>query len=160
ARSSRERSQHPLLYLINTRCWLWDLSQAAGHTVTLDKVPDSQFEFWRGLGFTHVWLMGVWRTGPFGRKYSQALPELRKDPCYSGEEIGGSPYAIAGYEVPAEMGGNAALKAFRRKLADFGLKLILDFVPNHMAHDHPWVTERSSLFVQSRSERRGTFEVQ
>jgi hypothetical protein len=51
----------PLVYEINTRCWLWSLSQRAGKDLTLAEVPEEQFQFWRDLGFTHIWLMGVWR---------------------------------------------------------------------------------------------------
>jgi glycosidase len=28
-----------------------------------------------------------------------------------------------------------------------GLKLLLDFVPNHMARDHPWIDEHPDYFV-------------
>ena len=29
-----------------------------------------------------------------------------------------------------------------------GARLILDYVPNHVAPDHPWVTSRPELFVR------------
>jgi glycosidase len=35
----------------------------------------------------------------------------------------------------------------RRELAKRGLRLMLDFVPNHMAPDHPWVAEHPEFFV-------------
>src|SRR5436853_174339 len=37
--------------------------------------------------------------------------------------------------------------AFRKQLREHGLKLILDFVPNHLALDHPWLDEDPELFV-------------
>jgi len=137
---------------------LWSLSQSAGRALTLADVPESEFEIWRDLGFTHIWLMGVWRTGPRGRAHSLQLSELRQTtpPC-ADEEIGGSPYAIADYEASASLGGNAALISFRRRLKSYGLKLILDFVPNHLGHDHRWLSERPELFVQSRLKRPDTF---
>src|SRR5260221_1270122 len=37
-------------------------------------------------------------------------------------------------------------------LAQRGLRLILDFVPNHVAPDHPWVFEHPEYFVQGTRE--------
>jgi hypothetical protein len=152
----------PILYEINTRCWLRELSEKAAARVTLGNVPDSEFARWRELGFTHIWLMGVWTTGPRGlveavnetglhQSYSEALPDWRK------QDVGGSPYAIADYKVSRQLGGEAGLKKFRAKLHAHGLKLILDFVANHLGLDHPWVSEQPDLFVQSPIEVPGTF---
>uniref|UniRef100_UPI003898F2BE alpha-amylase family glycosyl hydrolase n=1 Tax=Paraburkholderia gardini TaxID=2823469 RepID=UPI003898F2BE len=35
----------------------------------------------------------------------------------------------------------------RQRLQRRGLKLMLDFVPNHMAPDHPWIDEHPDYFV-------------
>ena len=50
----------------------------------------------------------------------------------------GSPYCVRDYVVDARFGGRDALAAARAALAELGLKLILDYVPNHVAPDHPW----------------------
>ncbi len=71
-----------------------------------------------------------------------------------------SPYAIGAYEVPAALGGAAGLKTFREKLNAVGLKLVLDFVPNHVGLDFSWVAERPELFVQSPVKVPGAFEQQ
>src|SRR2546430_17253202 len=65
---------HPLVYEINTRCWLRELSTPSGQPATLGSVPDAEFERWRDLGFTHIWLMGVWPTGRRGRATALADP--------------------------------------------------------------------------------------
>ncbi|HEY5915718.1 MAG TPA: alpha-amylase family glycosyl hydrolase, partial [Verrucomicrobiae bacterium] len=144
---------HPLLYEVNTRCWLRELSEECGRPVRLDNVPGSEIRAWQELGFTHIWLMGVWPTGPLARakamadqqrrQYSEALPDWKT------EDVLGSPYAIADYRVAAGLGGEAGLAHFRKNLHEHGLKLILDFVPNHLGLDHLWVRERPGLFVQS-----------
>src|SRR6478609_4719104 len=41
----------------------------------------------------------------------------------------------------------AGLAAARAELAARGMRLILDFVPNHVAPDHPWTSLRPELFV-------------
>ncbi|HWH69927.1 MAG TPA: alpha-amylase family glycosyl hydrolase, partial [Candidatus Sulfotelmatobacter sp.] len=156
---------YPLLYEINTRCWLWDLSERLGQPMTLATVPAAELARWRRLGFTHVWLMGVWSSGPRSREkalsepnqrrvYSEALPDWRA------EDVGGSPYAIADYRVPPELGGEEGLQTFRQQLHEQGFKLLLDFVPNHLGLDHPWVQQRPELFVQSGGKAPETFLVQ
>jgi hypothetical protein len=152
----------PLLYEINTRCWLRTLSERNGTTVALANVPDSEIAGWRKLGFTHVWLMGVWTTGPRSRAEALKSPELRRSydevlPGWTEADVAGSPYAIGDYQVPSALGGEAGLKEFREKLRQQGLKLVLDFVPNHLGLDHPWVRERPELFVQSTAATPGTF---
>ena len=154
--------EHPFLYEINTRCWLRGLSDAAGRAITLADVPDREFVFWKNSGFTHLWLMGVWTTGPICRAMAIAEPNLRRAydeiiPGWRDADIGGSPYAIGDYTVPAAIGGEAGLKKFRERLHAHGLKLILDFVPNHLGLDHRWLRERPNLFVQSVVEMPGTF---
>ncbi len=151
----------PLLYEINTRCWLAELSRKNNRPITLDNIPESEFVEWQRLGFTHIWLMGVWTTGPLARavalkahsrnEYSEVLPDLRED------DVGCSPYAVADYAISPIIGGELALKEFRRKLRGYRLKLILDFVPNHLGLDHVWTKERPELFVQSQGESAETF---
>lgn len=151
----------PLLYQINTRCWLRELAARAGRRVHLGQVPAVEFERWREQGFTHIWLLGVWTIGPRARRQALESADLRRDydralPGWTEDDVGGSPYAIADYRVPRELGGDAALQKFRRQLHEHGLKLILDFVPNHLGLDHPWVTNQPELFVQSDTADAGS----
>jgi len=53
----------------------------------------------------------------------QILPGWKKD------SVPGSPYSIADYRVPKNVGGETGLKKFREQLHMRGMKLILDFVP-------------------------------
>ncbi|MCW5552637.1 MAG: alpha-amylase [Verrucomicrobiae bacterium] len=152
---------HPLLYEINTRCWLRALSHRHGGAVTLATVPDEEFAQWKKCGFTHIWLMGVWTTGPRAREMAMNEPNLRRAydellPDWRDEDVAGSPYSIAAYEVPRTLGGEAGLKDFRNRLHQAGLKLILDFVPNHLGIDHRWLHKQPELFVQSAAPVEGT----
>jgi hypothetical protein len=153
---------HPLLLEINTRSWLRALAGTAVASATLADVPEAVFQDWQRSGFTHIWLMGVWSSGPRARAaaladahqraaFSQALPGWRE------EDVAGSPYAIADYRVPEALGGESGLNGFRRRLQARGMKLVLDFVPNHLGLDHPWLSEQPDWFVQSPKKRPGTF---
>lgn len=153
---------HPILYEINTRCWLRDLTAAHERKITLANVPDAEVARWRELGFTHIWLMGVWTTGPKARALVLSEPNLLRAydallPDWRDADVGGSPYAIAEYKVPRALGGETGLARFLEKLHAHGLKLVLDFVPNHVGVDHPWLHEQPELFVQSPAQREGTF---
>ena len=147
----------PLLYQINTRVWLTELSRALGKRANLDDIADAELDRIAELGFDWVWLLSVWQTGPlaqaisranpqWGREFAATLPDLKDD------DIAGSGFAIQGYTVHRDLGGDAALARLRQRLQQRGLKLMLDFVPNHMAPDHPWVDEHPEYFVRGSEE--------
>ncbi len=154
---------HPLLYEINTRVWLWELSAKQRAKITLANVPDSEFEEWRRLGVTHLWLMGIWKVGPRSRAFSLRLADLRQTyapliPDLSDHDFVGSAYAIAGYQVSEALWGETGLSRFREKLAGHGLRLVLDFIPNHTGLDHPWLATKPEMFVRSPAKVTGTFQ--
>jgi hypothetical protein len=152
----------PILYEINTRCWLRELSDSAGKKITLANIPESELARWQKLGFTHIWLMGVWTTGPRSRAEALKAPDLLAAyrsllPDWQETDVAGSPYAIGDYRVPPALGGDAGLADFRKRLNKKGFKLVLDFVPNHLGLDHAWLKDDPDLFVQSPHEVPGTF---
>ena len=53
------------------------------------------------------------------------------------------------------LGGDAALARLRERLRKRGLKLMLDFVPNHMGLDHPWVEDHPDYFIHGHRARPG-----
>jgi hypothetical protein len=143
---------HPSLYQINTRVWLTRLSQTLGRPATLDDIPDAELDRLAAMGFDWIWLLSVWRTGPAAQRISRANPEWRHEfqetlPDLREDDIAGSGFAITGYTVHPGLGGDVALARMRQRLRDRGLRLMLDFVPNHMAPDHPWVEEHPEYFV-------------
>jgi glycosidase len=147
-----KQPKYPSLYQINTRVWLTDLSRELGKPATLDDIPDSELNRITDMGFDWLWFLSVWCTGELGRKVSRENPDFRREfeetlPDLHEEDIAGSGFAITGYNVHPDLGGNAALKRLRTRLQKRGLKLMLDFVPNHMGPDHPWVEDHPDYFV-------------
>jgi glycosidase len=144
---------YPSLYQINTRVWLTELSENLGRRATLDDIPDAELDRLAALGFDWVWFLSVWQTGPAAQQVSRSNPEWRKEfqetlPDLKDEDIGGSGFAITGYTVHQNLGGDKALGRLRERLKQRGLRLMLDFVPNHMGLGHPWVEEHPEYFVK------------
>ncbi len=145
--------RYPSLYQINTRVWLTELSQKMGRRATLDDIPDAELDRLATIGFDWVWFLSVWQTGPEAQKVSRSNPEWRKEfretlPDLREEDIPGSGFAITGYTVHVDLGGDMALARLRERLKKRGLKLMLDFVPNHMGLGHPWVEDHPEYFIQ------------
>ena len=147
------RPLSPSLYQINTRVWLTELSHAVGRPATLDDIPDAELDRLATMGFDWIWFLSVWQTGPAGQRVSRANPEWRREfqetlPDLREEDIAGSGFAITGYSVHDQLGGDAALARLRERLRTRGLRLLLDFVPNHTGLDHPWVEEHPEYYIQ------------
>ena len=149
--------RYPALYEINTWVWLSELSLKSGTAIDLGSVPGAEWDAIARYGFDAVWLMGVWERSPAGIAIANQNVNLLADfrralPDFTPEDNVGSPYCIRRYVVDAHLGGEKGLAVARRELAERGMKLLLDFVPNHVAPDHRWVLEHSDYFIQGTSE--------
>lgn len=143
---------YPSLFQINTRVWLTELSRQLGRTATLDDIPDAELDRIAKMGFDWVWFLSVWQTGLAGQQVSRKNHEWRKEfeetlPDPREEDIAGSGFAITGYTLSPQLGGDAALTRLRERLRKRGLRLMLDFVPNHTGLDHPWVEDHPEYYV-------------
>jgi Alpha amylase, catalytic domain len=143
---------YPLLYEVYTRAALAARARALGRPATLDDIPDSDLDDWAARKFDFIWMLGVWQTGAAGRAVSRAQPSLRHEyertlSDLTEDDICGSCFAVQGYSVHTDFGGPEALARFRERLKRHGLRLMLDFVPNHSAPDHPWVFDHPEFYV-------------
>ena len=143
---------NPLLYQVNTRVILHERGLELGRPATLDDLTDAFLDRVAARGFDWVWLLGVWQTGEAARAVSRANPEWLAEyeealPDFTPEDVTGSPFAIVDYSVHRDFGGDDALARLRTRLAVRGLRLLLDFVPNHMALDHPWLADAPHRFI-------------
>jgi hypothetical protein len=141
-----------ILYQIHTRIWLRNLAHSLGRPATLDDIPEAELSRLAGQGFDWLYLLGVWQTGPLGLQLALANPPLRQQiqqvlPDASDSDICSSCFAITGYTVPLEWGGDAALQRLHQRLHRHRLRLMLDFIPNHTAIDHPWAQEHPEYYV-------------
>lgn len=149
--------EHPFIYEINTWVWLDELRARLGREIGLDGVPAAEWEAIAARNFDAVWLMGVWQRSPAGIAIALENESLLESfesalPGYTTADVVGSPYCVSDYTVAEHLGGADGLRSARKALADQGLKLILDFVPNHVAPDHPWTAAHPEYFVQGGDE--------
>ncbi|MFZ4535457.1 hypothetical protein [Propionivibrio sp.] len=145
--------RHPVILEINTWVWLRELGQKYLQPVTLATVPKQEWDAIAAHGFDAVWFMGVWERSPAGIEISMRNPGLLDDfrralPDFAAQDNVGSPYCVRRYVVDEHLGGPQGLAAARNMLDMRGLRLFLDFVPNHVAPDHPWVGTHPEYFVQ------------
>jgi hypothetical protein len=143
---------HPKVYEINTRVWLRRF-KPSGHPVTLNDVPQQVWQDLSDKGMHFVWLMGIWKTHPetvrkycfsedLVKAYTHAMPDWQR------EDIIGSPYAIDDYIVNPDFGGEDSLNRLRKKLHRHGIRLMLDFVPNHFSALSNLIDQHPGIFLE------------
>ncbi len=153
ASESRPRSpRHPRVLELPAWSWLEELSQKAGKQISLKDVSEEELDRLCAPGFEFIWLMGLWRRSPAARaiarqQYDRFEEYDRLLPGWTLEDIVGSPYAVADYRPDPRLGSWPDVDRFRRRLHRRGVGLILDFVPNHTALDHPWVRKYPQRFL-------------
>jgi hypothetical protein len=152
-----EMVRHPTIFEINTWVWLSGLSRKFGVSPTLACVPAREWDAIADFGFDAVWLMGVWERSPAGIAIANRNPGLLEDfrralPDFRLPDNVGSPYCVRRYTVDPHLGGPVGLETARKELAKRSMRLLLDFVPNHVAPDHPWVTEHPEYFIRGTAD--------
>lgn len=127
--------------------------------MALEAVPEEAWTALRKSGVDIVWLMGVWKRSPGGRKKALGDPALREAydralPGWTEKDVTGSPYAVHGYALDPFLGGEETLAGLKKRLNHLGLKLMLDFVPNHLAFDHPWTFSHPEYFIGGKAPEK------
>jgi len=147
------RSQ-PVVYEISTRPWLYSLAQSGvapkcGDYVCLKDVPDSVWQKFKDEKADVVWLMGLWELGQIALKEDkERYQDWRGDlPDITPDDVIGSPYSIIDYTVNPDIGNDDDLAQVRSKLNSMGIKLMVDFVPNHAAKDSKWLAGHTDIFL-------------
>jgi Alpha amylase, catalytic domain len=147
----------PVIYELNTAAWLSDVNGRTGTKTTLKNVPAAEWDRVTPQGVDAVWLMGVWKRSRLGLRlaldseeqmasFRAALPDLVD------RDIIGSAYSVRSYDVAGRFGGRRGLAAARTALAERGVRLLVDFVPNHVGPDHPWLATHPEYFVQGTAD--------
>ncbi len=87
----------------------------------------------RNMGVDILWLMPVFPISETRRKGTL-----------------GSYYAVADFtKVNPLFGTMEDFQKLLRQAHDLGMKVVLDWVPNHTGWDHPWITEHPEYYTQN-----------
>lgn len=155
--------RHPFLYEINTRPWLYELGIKYGKPIVkLTDIPLQEFDELARNGVDIVWMMGVWKLGQYGLEFDKKLDYSEWLPNWTEEDVIGSPYAVYEYTCNPDIGTNNDLMWLKAILNSRGMKLMLDFVPNHSAVDAPQAKSNPEMYIRApegkRDEERYTDE--
>ncbi|MEA2724848.1 MAG: hypothetical protein QOH59_2619 [Gemmatimonadales bacterium] len=105
-----------------------DFSPAGNFRGVIDRLDRIQ-----SAGADVIWLMPIYPIGVLNRKGTL-----------------GSPYAVKDYRAINPAYGNAAdFRALVQAAHARGMKLILDWVPNHTSPDHPWVKAHPDYYIKN-----------
>ena len=143
----------PHLFEIHTWIWLEALSASAGKIVRLGSVPDAEWDRIASWGFDAVYLMGIWQRSRAGRLIAKQQPDLLPQydqalPGWTFADVVGSPFSISAYTPDPRIGTWKDVDAAREQLRKRGMRLVVDFVPNHTAPDHPWIDQHPEYYLQ------------
>jgi hypothetical protein len=129
----------PIIFEIRTSVLLASFAkfngpQPAEKSPTLADVPNEYYLQLRARGVDILYLLGVWQTGITGLEVSKQ--RLGADAVFLAVS---SPFAIHSFHVHGDLGGDEGLKVAKQRANRAGLRVMIDFVPNHVATDHPYV---------------------
>jgi hypothetical protein len=96
--------------------------------------------------------MGIWKRSATGRDLARENHEMFRAydaalPGWRAEDVAGSAFCVSAYEPDPHIGLFDELDAVREQLHARGMQLIVDFIPNHVGFDHPWMTTHPDRFV-------------
>jgi len=140
-----------VLYLINTRLWINELSEKYNQKITISTIPDAEWKD-KFEQYDIFWFMGIYQPSEAGlvnaKKYSDqyryALPNINSE-----TDIVASPFAIPDYSPnPLIAKDWNEWDKMVDKLHLNNKKVYLDFVGNHTAIDHPWAKSHPEYFIQ------------
>ncbi len=108
------------------------------------KAAAKQLPRLKELGIDIVWLMPINPIGKKNRKGSL-----------------GSYYSVSDYKkVNPEFGTESDLKSFVKQAHQLGLKVIVDWVANHTAWDHPWVKTHPEYYLKNKEGKIHAYTMQ
>ena len=144
---------NPAIFEINAR-----LLVKRYQSQSLLEIPNDYWKKLRKKGVDYVWLMGVWKVSESSiakycfqeeliKEYKSALSDWKES------DVAGSPYAVEDYIINPNLGSdNNDLLLLKEKLNKIGIKLILDFIPNHFNSESELLKTNPEIFLKGNND--------
>jgi glycosidase len=138
------------IYQINTRVWV----KRFGTNCKITNVPVSYFKELAEEGINAVWLMGIWKTSAKVITECCLTPDListyhKALPNWTKADVIGSPFSIDDYIPDETLGSWDDFMKLKSNLNEIGLKLFLDFVPNHFSCESIHLKDNPGVFLKA-----------
>jgi len=102
----------------------------------------------KSLGVDILWLMPIHPISVKNRKATNGELVENIEDLEERKKYLGSPYAVADYlKINSDMGTSDDFKEFVNDVHRRGMKVIIDWVPNHSGWDNPWISDHPDWYT-------------
>ena len=110
---------------------------------------ENQLDRLNEMGIDILWLMPIHPISELKRKASgDVLVKDIEDPAEKAKYYG-SPYSVADYATTnLDLGSMDDFRSLLDEVHKRGMKLIIDWVPNHTGWDHPWIKDHPEWYTK------------
>lgn len=116
----------------------FDGSKSENGCGTFSDIDKTALNALKNMGITHIWLTGIIHHATAGETH----PDITKGKA-------GSPYAVTDYyDIDHDLGTFADLEALVNRIHCQGMKVIIDFIPNHVARECKGFEERNFYILE------------
>lgn len=115
----------------------------------LREFPIEFLDYLQSLGFSHLWLMGTWQLPTDSRQLNfsfQNFPNVSRDKLIS------SVFAIDSYNIDQNLGSLDDYLFVKQEANKRGIKIILDFIPNHFGIFSSFTQTNPEIFLKIKNE--------
>ena len=113
----------------------------------LRQFPIKFLDYLEALNFQYLWLMGIWQLPKDSRQRDFSLQPLMNI-GWKPEDIISSVFAIEDYTIDQSLGTIEDYLFLKNEANKRGIKIILDFIPNHFGYYSTLTTTNPELFLK------------
>ena len=124
-----------------TYVWLNQLSDIYQRPITrLDQIPDEELDRLAKLGFTGLWLIGIWTRSDASRAIKQRM---------GNQDAIASAYSLYDYQIAEDLGGDAAYDSLNERIESSGIAARCRYGPKSRWLRRAMGFEHPEYFVQT-----------